>query len=101
MAALEADHQEAILVEVDQVADTIQATVELEPVLHLEDSVAALEDLLEDLLHIASIPNHTGIILLLDEGIHTTDNLADKYVAGVDGSSVDDELAQMKAKLGI
>ena len=37
----------------------------------------------------------------LNAGIHATDDLADKYAGGAGNSSVDDELAAMKAKLGM
>lgn len=37
----------------------------------------------------------------LNEGITSVGKLADKYAGGVQGQSVDDELAAMKAKLGI
>lgn len=36
----------------------------------------------------------------LNAGVHSTDNLADKYATGCD-ASVDDELARMKAELGL
>lgn len=36
----------------------------------------------------------------LNEGIHSTADLADKYASG-SSASVDDELAQMKAELGL
>lgn len=37
----------------------------------------------------------------LNEGVHSTDDLADKYVSGGNDVSVDDELARMKAELGL
>lgn len=37
----------------------------------------------------------------LNEGVHSTDNLADKYASGGNDVSVDDELARMKAELGL
>lgn len=37
----------------------------------------------------------------LNAGIHATDDLADKYAGCVGNASVDDELAAMKAKLGM
>lgn len=37
----------------------------------------------------------------LNEGVHSTDDLADKYALGGNDVSVDDELARMKAELGL
>lgn len=37
----------------------------------------------------------------LNEGVHSTDDLADKYASGGNDVSVDDELARMKAELGL
>lgn len=37
----------------------------------------------------------------LNEGVHSTDDLADKYASGGNDVSVDDELARMKADLGL
>lgn len=37
----------------------------------------------------------------LNAGIHSTDDLADKYMSGAGTASVDDELAAMKAKMGL
>lgn len=37
----------------------------------------------------------------LNEGVHSTDDLADKYALGGNDVSVDDELARMKADLGL
>ena len=37
----------------------------------------------------------------LNEGVHSTDDLADKYASGGNDISVDDELARMKADLGL
>lgn len=37
----------------------------------------------------------------LNEGVHSTDDLADKYASGENDVSVDDELARMKAELGL
>ena len=35
------------------------------------------------------------------EGVHSTDDLADKYASGGNDVSVDDELERMKAELGL
>lgn len=37
----------------------------------------------------------------LNEGVHSTDDLVDKYASGGNDVSVDDELARMKAELGL
>lgn len=37
----------------------------------------------------------------LNEGVHSTDDLVDKYASGGNDVSVDDELARMKADLGL
>lgn len=37
----------------------------------------------------------------LNEGVHSTDDLADKYASGGNDVSVNDELARMKAELGL
>lgn len=37
----------------------------------------------------------------LNEGVHSTDDLADKYASSGNNASVDDELARMKADLGL
>ena len=37
----------------------------------------------------------------LNEGVHSTDDLADKYASVGNDVSVDDELARMKAELGL
>lgn len=37
----------------------------------------------------------------LNAGVNSTDDLANKYLSGADSPSVDDELAQMKAEMGL